>query len=149
MAGLNVVRLMVRNLLQLHRLRSSETSRLCGGRCRSERGLDFETTCEPYVGAPVSIRADVDAGCPLPAPPQPGTRAIAAPLDRDGFPQLPAGRPGSQGRGANGVTRETYRMAIAGECVVPFPPTVFFTTRMDPVTGMPHRALPCPGCWKA
>jgi len=48
---------------------------------------------------------------PLPDPPQPGTRAVAAPLDRDGFPQLPAGRPGSQGRGANGVTRETYRMA--------------------------------------
>ena len=47
----------------------------------------------------------------LPDLPQPGSRAVAAPLDRDGFPQLPAGRPGMQGRGANGITRETYRMA--------------------------------------
>ena len=34
----------------------------------------------------------------------------AAALDRDGFPQLPAGRPGFQGRRQNGVTRWTFRM---------------------------------------
>jgi uncharacterized protein (TIGR03435 family) len=47
---------------------------------------------------------------PLPEAPQPGTIATAAPLDRDGFPQLPAGRPGFQGRGQNGVTHWTFRM---------------------------------------
>jgi uncharacterized protein (TIGR03435 family) len=48
---------------------------------------------------------------PLPEAPQPGTVATPATLDRDGFPQLPAGRPGFQGRGQNWVMRETYRMA--------------------------------------
>jgi uncharacterized protein (TIGR03435 family) len=47
---------------------------------------------------------------PLPEPPQPGTIAVAAPQDRDGFPQLPAGRPNFQGRTQNGVTRWTFRM---------------------------------------
>jgi uncharacterized protein (TIGR03435 family) len=47
---------------------------------------------------------------PLPDPPQAGNSAVAAPLDRDGFPQLPAGRPGFQGRGSNGVSRQTYKM---------------------------------------
>jgi uncharacterized protein (TIGR03435 family) len=47
---------------------------------------------------------------PLPEAPQPGTIATPAPLDRDGFPQLPAGRPGFQGRTENGVTRLTFRM---------------------------------------
>ena len=47
---------------------------------------------------------------PLPEAPQPGTIARPAPLDRDGFPQLPAGRPGFQGRRQNGVTRWTFRM---------------------------------------
>jgi uncharacterized protein (TIGR03435 family) len=51
------------------------------------------------------------ADVPLPEPPQPGTIAKAATLDRDGFPQLPAGLPGFRGRGGNGVMRQTYRMA--------------------------------------
>jgi uncharacterized protein (TIGR03435 family) len=46
---------------------------------------------------------------PLPEAPQ-STIATPAPLDRDGFPQLPAGRPGFQGRTQNGVTRWTFRM---------------------------------------
>ena len=45
-----------------------------------------------------------------PTPPPPGTIAAPAPLDRDGFPQLPAGRPGFQGRRENGVIRWTFRM---------------------------------------
>jgi uncharacterized protein (TIGR03435 family) len=52
---------------------------------------------------------------PLPEAPGPGTIATAAPLDRDGFPQLPAGRPGFQGSGQNGVTRWTFRMATPQE----------------------------------
>jgi uncharacterized protein (TIGR03435 family) len=48
---------------------------------------------------------------PPPEAPQPGTRAIAAPLDRDGFPQLPAGRTNAQGTAKNGVMRSTFRMA--------------------------------------
>lgn len=48
---------------------------------------------------------------PPPEAPQPGTRAVAAPLDRDGFPQLPAGRSAAQGRFQNGVTRITFRMS--------------------------------------
>jgi uncharacterized protein (TIGR03435 family) len=53
------------------------------------------------------------ANSPLPEAPQPGTFALAtaAPVDRDGFPQLPAGRPGFQGRTQNGVTRSTFRMS--------------------------------------
>src|SRR5262249_44718473 len=47
---------------------------------------------------------------PLPEAPQPGTIATPAPLDRDGFPQVHAGRPGFQGRTQNGVTRLTFRM---------------------------------------
>src|SRR5262249_10590709 len=41
----------------------------------------------------------------LPPPPQPGTRAVAAPQDRDGFPILPAGRQAAQGRTNRGVSR--------------------------------------------
>ena len=47
---------------------------------------------------------------PLPEAPQPATIARPASLDRDGFPQLPAGRPNAQGRTQNGVTRMTFRM---------------------------------------
>jgi uncharacterized protein (TIGR03435 family) len=52
---------------------------------------------------------------PLPEPPQSGTIATPAPLDRDGFPQLPAGRRNFQGRTQNGVTRMTFRMYRPGE----------------------------------
>ncbi len=48
---------------------------------------------------------------PPPEAPQPGTRAVAAPVDRDGFPQLPAGRAAAQGVGRNGVMRVTFRMS--------------------------------------
>ena len=47
---------------------------------------------------------------PLPEAPQPGTPVTAAPQDRDGFPQLPAGRYGFQGGGQNGDNRMTFRM---------------------------------------
>ena len=53
---------------------------------------------------------------PLPEAPQPGTIARAALLDRDGFPQLPAGRSGFRERTENGVTRWTFRMAAPNSC---------------------------------
>lgn len=48
---------------------------------------------------------------PLPEAPAPGTRAQQAPLDRDGFPQLPAGRTNAQGVTNNGLSRFTFRMS--------------------------------------
>jgi uncharacterized protein (TIGR03435 family) len=48
---------------------------------------------------------------PPPAAPLPGTRAVAAPQDRDGFPILPAGRPNGQGQSRNGVSHMTFRMS--------------------------------------
>jgi uncharacterized protein (TIGR03435 family) len=48
---------------------------------------------------------------PPPEAPQPGTIATRAPLDRDGFPQLPAGRGNAQGVTNNGVSRFTFRMS--------------------------------------
>jgi uncharacterized protein (TIGR03435 family) len=48
---------------------------------------------------------------PLPPPPAPGTRAVSAPRDRDGFPILPAGRSNAQGYTEKGVSRMTFRMS--------------------------------------
>ncbi len=48
---------------------------------------------------------------PPPEAPAPGTRAQPATLDRDGFPQLPAGRTNAQGVSSNGVSRFAFRMA--------------------------------------
>jgi len=48
---------------------------------------------------------------PPPEAPKPGTIATRAPLDRDGFPQLPAGRGNAQGVTNNGVSRFTFRMS--------------------------------------
>ncbi len=48
---------------------------------------------------------------PLAELPQVGTPARAAPTDADGFPQLPFGRPGMQGRGGGGGMRLTFRMS--------------------------------------
>ena len=74
---------------------------------------DFDMwTLTVAKGGPKLKDAEVPNG-PAPEPPQPGTRAVAAPLDRDGFPQLPAGRPNAQGRGANGVMYFTFRMSTA------------------------------------
>jgi uncharacterized protein (TIGR03435 family) len=49
----------------------------------------------------------------LPPRPESGTLAPTPVLDRDGFPQLPAGRTGAQGITRNGVTRITARMETA------------------------------------
>jgi uncharacterized protein (TIGR03435 family) len=43
-----------------------------------------------------------------PPPPLPSGRPV---LDRDGFPQLPAGRTFAQSAGSNGVNRATFRMS--------------------------------------
>jgi uncharacterized protein (TIGR03435 family) len=56
------------------------------------------------------LRAAAPAAGPLPDAPRPGTIVTPAPVDRDGFPQLPAGRPGFQGKTENGVNRWTFRM---------------------------------------
>jgi len=61
-------------------------------------------------GGPKLKDAELPDG-PPPEAPQPGTRAVAAPPDRDGFPQLPAGRTNAQGRSQNGVNFMTFRMA--------------------------------------
>jgi len=47
---------------------------------------------------------------PLTEPPQPGAANSPVPLDRDGFPQLPAGRPEYRGSAKDGVTHMTFRM---------------------------------------
>ena len=72
---------------------------------------DFDLYALVVAKGGPKLKDAVLADGPLPERPQPGTRTVAAPLNRDGFPQLPAGRPGFQGRGSNGVTRQTYRMA--------------------------------------
>jgi uncharacterized protein (TIGR03435 family) len=61
-------------------------------------------------GGPKLKDAEVPDG-PPPAAPEIGTPLRAAPQDRDGFPDLPAGRPNSQGQTRNGVSRFTFRMA--------------------------------------
>jgi len=72
---------------------------------------DFDMYALVVAKGGPKLKDAAPADGPLPEAPQPGTRAVAAPLDRDGFPQLPAGRPGAQGRMQNGVTRETFRMS--------------------------------------
>jgi uncharacterized protein (TIGR03435 family) len=76
---------------------------------REKKDFDLYALVVAKGGPKLKDAATADG--PLPERPQNGTQTVAAPLDRDGFPQLPAGRPGFQGRGANGVTRQTYRMA--------------------------------------
>jgi len=44
-------------------------------------------------------------------PPPPLPQPSKTVLDRDGFPQLPAGRTFAQGAGSNGVNRVTFRMS--------------------------------------
>jgi uncharacterized protein (TIGR03435 family) len=50
---------------------------------------------------------------PPPEAPEPGTIATPSSLDRDGFPQLPAGRFNFEGRSHNGVSRLSFRMATS------------------------------------
>jgi uncharacterized protein (TIGR03435 family) len=61
-------------------------------------------------GGPKLKDAAVPDG-PPPEAPVAGTIARAAPQDRDGFPQLPAGRTNAQGATRNGVSRFTFRMS--------------------------------------
>ena len=60
-------------------------------------------------GGPKLKDAEIPDGRP-PEGPKPGTRPQVV-LDREGFPQLPAGRPYAQGKTQNGVERLTFRMA--------------------------------------
>jgi uncharacterized protein (TIGR03435 family) len=71
---------------------------------------DFDAYALVVAKGGSKLRDAAPADGPPPEPPQPGTIATPAPMDRDGFPQLPAGRPGFQGRGQNGVIRWTFRM---------------------------------------
>jgi uncharacterized protein (TIGR03435 family) len=72
---------------------------------------DFDLYALVVAKGGQKLKAAAPADGPLPEPPQPGAIATAAPLNRDGFPELPAGRYGFQGRTQNGVTRMTFRMA--------------------------------------
>jgi uncharacterized protein (TIGR03435 family) len=56
--------------------------------------------------------AVVDPNAPPPAPPEPGAVAVPlrASLDKDGFPQLPAGRAGMMAMGSKGRMRVVSRM---------------------------------------
>jgi uncharacterized protein (TIGR03435 family) len=76
---------------------------------REKKVFDLYTLTIAKGGPKLKDAAEADG--PLPSPPQPGTRAVAAPLDRDGFPILPAGRRNAQGQGRGGVSRMTFRMA--------------------------------------
>jgi uncharacterized protein (TIGR03435 family) len=73
---------------------------------------DFDSYALVVAKGGPKLKAAAPAGGTGPAsePPPPDGIARPASLDRDGFPQLPAGRPGFQGRGQNGVTRWTFRM---------------------------------------
>jgi uncharacterized protein (TIGR03435 family) len=59
----------------------------------------------------LKLKDAAPANGPPPEAPQPGTTATPASLDRDGFPQLPAGRFGFEGRSHNGVSHLSFRMA--------------------------------------
>ena len=72
---------------------------------------DFDLYALGVAKGGPKLKEAAPATGPLPEAPKSGTIAVAAPLDRDGFPQLPAGRNGIQGRTENGVTRMTFKMA--------------------------------------
>jgi uncharacterized protein (TIGR03435 family) len=76
---------------------------------REKKNFDVYTLVVAKGGPKLKDAAPADG--PPPEAPQPGTRAVAAPLDRDGFPQLPAGRTNAQGRSQNGVMLSTFRMS--------------------------------------
>lgn len=76
---------------------------------REKKDFDMYTLVVAKGGSKLKDAAPADG--PLPPPPQPGTRAVAAPVDRNGFPQLPAGRTNAQSQAHNGVARITFRMA--------------------------------------
>jgi uncharacterized protein (TIGR03435 family) len=76
---------------------------------REKKDFDVYTLVVAKGGPKLKDAAPPDG--PPPEAPQPGTRAVAAPVDRDGFPQLPAGRASAQGRSQNGVELVTFRMA--------------------------------------
>lgn len=76
---------------------------------KDKKDFDLYTLVVAKGGAKLKD-AEIPDGPPPPAP-QPGTRAVAAPQDRDGFPMLPAGRTSAQGQTRNGVTRMSFRMS--------------------------------------
>jgi uncharacterized protein (TIGR03435 family) len=76
---------------------------------REKKEFDMYTLVVAKGGSKLKEAAPPDG--PLPPPPQLGTRAVPAPVDRDGFPQLPAGRSNAQGQTKNGVMRMTFRMS--------------------------------------
>jgi uncharacterized protein (TIGR03435 family) len=71
---------------------------------------DFDAYALVVAKSGPKLKGAAPANGPPPEAPQPGTFATAAPLDRAGFPQLPAGRSDFQGTTENGVTRWTFRM---------------------------------------
>jgi uncharacterized protein (TIGR03435 family) len=76
---------------------------------REKKDFDMYALVVAKGGPKLKDAAPADG--PPPPPPQPGTPAPRPVLDRDGFPQLPAGRTFAQGAGNNGVNRVTFRMS--------------------------------------
>jgi uncharacterized protein (TIGR03435 family) len=74
-----------------------------------KKDFDIYTLVVAKGGSKLKDAASADG--PLPPPPAPGTRAVAAPRDRDGFPILPSGRSNAQGYTDKGVSRMTFRMS--------------------------------------
>lgn len=72
---------------------------------------DFDTYALVVAKGGSKLQDAAPADSPPPEAPAPGTIMRAAPLDRDGFPSLPAGRTNAQGQTNSGVTRLTFRMA--------------------------------------
>lgn len=72
-----------------------------------KKDFDIYTLVEAKGGHKLKDAEPADG--PPPEAPAPGTRAQAAPMDRDGFPQLPAGRTNAQGATNNGLSRFTFR----------------------------------------
>jgi len=61
------------------------------------------------------LKAAAPAVDPMPEERQPGALVTPVPSDRDGFPQLPAGRSDFRGTSENGITREAFRMITLQE----------------------------------
>jgi uncharacterized protein (TIGR03435 family) len=76
---------------------------------REKRDFDMYALVVAKGGPKLKEAAPADG--PPPSPPEPGTPARRAALDRDGFPQLPPGRSSAQGVTNNGVSRFTFRMS--------------------------------------
>jgi uncharacterized protein (TIGR03435 family) len=96
---------------------------------REKKDFDMYTLVVAKGGPKLKDAAPAEG--PLPPPPAPGTPRQRAPLDRDGFPQLPAGRTNFQGVGNNGVARFTFRMSTPQALLTTIGPSLGSSRSVD------------------